>query len=167
MKFVLFGVIVLIVIAGAVFAYGASLPVEVKAERTQTLNAPVDKVYAIVSDVAGQAAWRSDVGNVRMSADGRSWTEETKQGVTIAFEEVARTPPTRFEIDFTSPQGFSGRWVGVFAPTPDGKTQITFTETVRTESPIGRLMQQIFAPPGAHIDLYLKDLDAALRVQAR
>ena len=42
MKFVLFGVVVLIVIVGAVFAYGASLPVEVKAERTQNLNAPVD-----------------------------------------------------------------------------------------------------------------------------
>lgn len=167
MKFVLFVVLGLIVLAGAVFAYGASLPVEARAERTQTLNAPADRVYGLVTDVAGQAAWRSDVGAVRVAGGGRSWTEETKQGVIIAFEEISREPTTRYEIAFTSPQGFAGRWVGTFKTTPDGKTEVTFTETVRTESPIGRLMQRLFAPPGAHIELYLKDLDAALRSEPR
>jgi len=163
MKTILFALLAIVALGGLLFAYGASLPGQVQSVRAHTLKAPVSQVYGLVTDVGGQARWRSDVGAVSVEDGGRRWTEETKQGVLIAFEEIERTPPSRFEIAFASPQGFSGRWIGVFESAPDGTTRVTFTETVRTESPIGRLMQRVLAPPGAHIDRYIQDLDAALQ----
>lgn len=148
-------------VAGA-YIYASALPEEVGAERTRTLNAPVERVFALVTDIAAQPTWRTDILDVTLDDDGRGWTERTKHGVVIAFVEAARSPPTRFEITFSSPQGFSGRWIGVFASTPEGKTDVTFTEIVRTKNPMGRLMQRLFSPPGAHIELYLRDLEAAL-----
>ena len=161
MRVVIIGVLVIVVVSVGAYLFAASLPAEVQASRTRTINAPVDRVFALVTNVADQPRWRQDVASVTVADDGRRWTEQTKQGIAISFEETGRVPLQRFEIAFSSPQGFTGVWVGEFAATAQGQTEVTFTETIRTESPIGRLMQRIFAPPGAHIELYLRDLEAA------
>lgn len=147
-------------VAGAVWAF--SLPAVSTATRSARLAAPVEQVFARVTAAADQAAWRSDVKAVKAAPDGRRWTETTTQGVAIEFEEVEKAAPSRYVIRFASPQGFTGEWVGEFAPAGDAHTEVRFTETVRVDSRIGRVLARLFAPPGAHIERYLADLRGAV-----
>lgn len=151
----------------AVWIYGASLPSELRADRTVTLDAPVQEVYRLVTDVARQPEWRSDVRTVTLQDGGKRWTEETRQGIAVDFEEVERVPLQTYAIRFQSAQGFEGGWVGSFKSLSSGDTELKVVETVRTSSPIGRVIQRMLAPAGAHTDLYLKDLKQALAARAR
>ncbi len=152
---------VLALAVGAVFAGGAMLPPTVSASRTDQLRAPIDRVFALVTDPVGQSRWRQDVASVTVNPGGRGWSETTKQGVVIQFEETGSQTPTRYALRFASPQGFSGEWVGTFE-TVAGGTRVVFTETVTTPASLGRVLARLFAPPGAHIDRYLADLKAAV-----
>jgi uncharacterized membrane protein len=153
--------IVLFVLAGLAFACAASLPTEVSARRDASLPAPVERVFALVTDVGRQANWRSDVAAVTVAPDRRSWTENTKQGISIAFQEVERVENELYVIRFSSPQGFTGEWRGTFVSTPEG-TRVVFTEAKTIPGLVGRVLSRLFAPPGAHIDRYLTDLNRAL-----
>ena len=158
---ILIGVVILV---GLALAWAASLPMQAEARREDSLPAPVDRVFALVTDVGRQANWRSDVGAVAVAPDGRRWTETTKQGIAITFEEVERRENELYIIRFSSPRGFTGEWRGAFAPAPQG-TRVVFTETVTTPGLVGRALARLFAPPGAHIDLYLADLKRALEIR--
>lgn len=139
--------------------WAASLPAEATASRTALIAAPVERVFALATDVAGQAAWRRDVARVEVAPGGAEWVEHTRQGLAIAFREERREPGL-YAIAFASPQGFSGRWEGRFAAEA-GATRVEVVETVRTEGLIARAMARFFAPAGAHVDLWLQDLAAA------
>jgi uncharacterized protein YndB with AHSA1/START domain len=141
-------------------AWGLSLPAETSAARTATIAAPPEKVFALVATPEGQTAWRGDVAAVTVEDGGRRWTETTRGGVDIGFEEVAREPGVFYALRFRSAQGFSGSWEGRFAADPGG-TALTVVETVRTEGLIPRMMARLFAPPDAHVDRYLADLKRA------
>lgn len=144
-----------------VLVWGWQLPATASATRTALIRAPVDVVFARVADPAGQAAWRRDVAAVTVDEGGRRWTENTAQGIAIHFTEITREEPERYSIAFASPQGFTGKWEGVFA-AEGGETRVTFTETVTTPGLVGRILARLFAPPGAHVDRYLADLKAAV-----
>lgn len=157
-------VIIVLVIAlsvAGVLIWGAFLPSTVSATRSAVLRASVDTVFARVADPAGQTTWRTDVSAVTMEPGGTAWTETTRGGIVIRFEEVTREAPARYAIRFASPQGFDGAWEGVFAAEGEN-TRVTFTETVTNPSLIGRILARLFAPPGAHIDRYLADLTVAV-----
>ncbi len=161
MRTIIYGVLGVLAVAvlGGI-AWAMTLPAETTASRSTRIAAPIDKVFGLVTDIDGQAGWRRDVERVEIVDAGASWTEHTTRGMAIDFREE-RKEPGLYAISFTSPQGFSGRWEGRFAPDGDG-TAVDITETVRTDGFVARVMGRLFAPPGAHIDLYLGDLkDAA------
>ncbi|MFY8152756.1 MAG: SRPBCC family protein, partial [Hyphomicrobiales bacterium] len=111
-------VIIVLVIAlsvAGVLIWGAFLPSTVSATRSAVLRASVETVFARVTDPAGQTTWRTDVSAVTMEPGGTAWTETTRGGIVIGFEEVTREAPARYAIRFASPQGFDGAWEGVFA----------------------------------------------------
>ena len=155
--------IIAAIIAGAI-TWAWSLPEEATATRTATIAAPVDAVFARVTSIGDQASWRSDVGEVRMDADGTRWTEITRAGIAISFDQVERVPPQRYVIRFSSPRGFEGEWVGTFE-SRGADTFVTFTERVRTPGLAGRALARLFAPPGAHIERYLADLSVSMEKQ--
>jgi uncharacterized protein YndB with AHSA1/START domain len=152
--------IALTLVVVACGAWVATLPAEATATRTATLPAPPEAVFARVADPAGQPAWRSDLQQVSTGPDG-SWTETTRRGIEIRFREQRREPATAYDLAFESPSGFQGHWQGRFRPAAGG-TEVTFTETVRIEARLNRALARLFAPPGAHIDLYLADLRRSL-----
>lgn len=161
LKLVSYILIALLISASLALAWALSLPTEVSARREASLPAPVDRVFALVTDVGGQGNWRSDVRTVAFAPDRRTWTETTKQGITINFEEVERIESALYVIRFSSPQGFTGEWRGTLSSTRQG-TSVIFTEIITTPGLVGRALARLFAPPGAHIDLYLADLKRAL-----
>ena len=153
----LIGIFAIVVVG--FFGWAMTLPKEVSASRTALIEAQVDDVFALVTNVSDQSAWRSDVGAVEVSADGTSWVENTTQGIEITFREETKEPGL-YIIAYSSPQGFTGHWEGRFVDE-NGATRVDIVETTRTEGLFARAMARIFTPAGAHIDLYLKDLEQA------
>ena len=151
---------IIAIIGVGFFGWAMALPKEASATRTALIEAPVDKVFTVVMDVGNQSSWRSDVGTVEISENGTSWVENTTQGIEIAFQEEKKEPGL-YVISYTSPQGFTGHWEGRFVDE-DGATRVNIIETTRTEGLVARAMARIFAPAGAHIDLYLNDLEKAV-----
>jgi uncharacterized protein YndB with AHSA1/START domain len=139
------GVLTILVIG--VGGYAFMLPPTVTSNREATIAAPTDRIFALVTDVAGQSKWRRDIGQVTVTADGATWTERTKDGQSIHFTLVRKDPNSVFEIT-----------------SRDANTTVfRIKETTTTPSVIGRLLGRVFAPPGSHIDLYVEDLERALR----
>jgi hypothetical protein len=142
--------------------YAARLPETVTTERVATVRAPVSEVFALVTDVAGQARWRRDVAGVDMVIPQQQWIETSRQGGTIRFEVVDQELGRLYAIRYASSFGFSGNWVGRFEAVDGTATRLRITETVTVPSVPGRLFARMFSPPGSHIDLYLEDLRQAL-----
>jgi len=141
----------------AVSGWAMTLPKEASASRSALINAPVSDVFALVTNPAAQSAWRSDIGSVTVAKDGKTWVETTAQGFEIHFTEETKAPGL-YVISYISPQGFTGHWDGRFQDE-SGATRVDIVETTRIEGMVARAMARIFAPAGAHIDLYLKDLE--------
>ena len=162
MRWVVLPVGILLAVGAAAFAVGAALPATTTAERTQRVAAPPAILWAKVTDVAGQAQWRRDLQSIEMLDEGRRWIERTKAGDSIAFSLIERREQERFAIAYQSERGFSGQWVGLFQ-ADGGGAQLSMTETVTVPNPFMRLIARVVAPPGSHLDLYLADLQTALR----
>lgn len=153
---------VIVALGAGLFAVGAALPATTTAERTLRVVAPPASLWAKVTDVAGQARWRRDLQSIEMIEDGRRWIERTKDGDRIAFSLIERREQALFAIAYESERGFSGQWVGSFQ-ADGGGAMLSMTETVTVPNPVKRMIARLVAPPGAHLDLYLADLTAALR----
>jgi hypothetical protein len=162
MRYALIGLAVLVGAVGLFVLWGFFLPATTEIRRQADLAAPLDRVFTLVTDVAGQSAWRSDVGSVAMAPDGRVWVETAPDGSTISFQQTALEPGRLFAIAYQSSRGFEGVWEGRFEALPNDGVRLSLMERVTIQSPITRALGRLFAPPGAHADLYLKDLTAAL-----
>jgi uncharacterized protein YndB with AHSA1/START domain len=154
------GVGTVVVIGAVVLLWGASLPRTTTAERITEIPAPVPEVYRLVTDIKGQAAWRSDIGRIEASRSEKEWAEHARDGSTLSFRVLRQEPNRLFVIAYSSPRGFEGRWTGSFEPTPQG-TRVRFIETVTIPNPVMRAVARVAAPAGSHFDLYLSDLKRA------
>jgi hypothetical protein len=142
---------------GGLYAWGLSLPPSTTAQRHLQFAARPQQVYARISDVRGQKAWRSDIGKVEVSADGKRWTEFPDDGSTLSFRLVESRPATTFAIAYKSSLGFKGIWRAELEPQGNG-TRGQFVEEVTIPNPFLRAIGRLTSPPGQHLDLYLMDL---------
>lgn len=153
-----------IIVLGAAVVLGAgafALPATRTARASAVLDAPVARVFAVVSDAAGQAGWRRDVKAVEMAADGTSWREHLAHGGSVDVRLVTRDPGRRFEIAFASERGFSGTWTGDFVED-SGRTRLDIVETVTVPGVFNRVVGRLIGMPDAHVAAYLEDLEKAL-----
>lgn len=142
---------------GGLYAWGLSLPATTKAERRPQFAATPERVHARISDIRGQKEWRSDIGKVEVSPDGKRWTEFPDDGSTLAFRLVESRPARTFVIAYKSSLGFEGFWRAELAPEGNG-TRGQFAEEVTIPNPFLRAIGRLASPPGQHLDLYLQDL---------
>jgi hypothetical protein len=142
---------------GGCYAWGFSLPATTRVERDVEFAAVPQEVHARISDIRGQKDWRSDIGKVEVSSDGKRWTEYLGDGSTLAFRLVESRPATTFVIAYTSSLGFEGRWRADLTPEGNG-TRGMFAEEVTIPNPFLRAISHLASPPGQHLDLYLRDL---------
>ncbi|QMW21581.1 SRPBCC family protein [Sandaracinobacteroides saxicola] len=146
-----------VLVPSGLYFWGLALPATSRAERDMRFAASPAQVHARISDVVGQSAWRSDVGRVEISGDGRRWREFPVAGGAMDFHLVESRPAERFAIAYTSSLGFEGRWRAELAPSGNG-TRGHFVEEVAIPSPMMRGLARLASPPGQHLDLYLHDL---------
>jgi hypothetical protein len=142
---------------GGLYAWGLSIPATTRTEREVQFAASPEQVHARISDGRGQKAWRSDIGKVEVSGDGKQWTEFPDDESTLAFRLIENRPASTFVIAYKSPLGFEGLWRAGLEPDGNG-TRGVFAEEVTIPNPFLRAIGRMTSPPGQHLDLYLQDL---------
>jgi len=157
-------VAVAVLVTGGLYAWGLSIPATTRAEREVQFAASLEQVYARISDVHGQQKWRSDIGKVEVSSDGKQWTEYPDDGSTLAFRLVESRPASTFVIAYKSSLGFEGLWRAGLERDGNG-TRGAFAEEVTIPNPFLRAIGRLVSPPGQHLDLYLEDLRRVTRSQ--
>jgi len=159
---VLLGIAAIVAVAAIV---GMMLPKGHQASRTVTLRATPRAVFAVITDFADGAEWRSDVQRVEILSG---------TGPGMEFRETGSNGSVRYRVEVLEPDArivtrianttlaFGGSWTFDLAPTGAGDTRLTITEDGEVYNPLFRLMSRVFFPPTATIEKYLADLQKRL-----
>lgn len=89
------------------------------------LQGELQRVWALVTDVSGYAAWRGDLDRVQV-LNKDQFVEYTKDGYATTFTVTACEPYSRWEFDLKN-QRIRGHWTGRFRAQGHA-TQVEFTE---------------------------------------
>lgn len=157
---VIIGIVVgvLVVLVLAVLAVGATLPVAHVAARRVRLPVGPERVWPVLTDVAGYPSWRPRVARIEMLGDEPvGWREIGKDG-KITFEIAEADEPRRLVTRITDPKlPFGGSWTYELAPDGDG-CAVTVTEHGEVRNLLFRFMSRFVLGHTATIDGYLTAL---------
>jgi Polyketide cyclase / dehydrase and lipid transport len=156
MKWLGFVIVGLITLVAVVAAVGWLLPRGHRASRTARYAASADAVFAIISDPARFAEWRSDVQQVELLPDdgrGLRFREHGAHGA-ITYRVEASEPPRRLVLRIADTSlAFGGSWTYELQPDAGG-TSLTITEDGEVYNPIFRFISTLFMSQTATIDAY-------------
>jgi hypothetical protein len=155
MNLILYGIAAIAFTVGAVFLVGFALPETRSGTLTKEIAAPPRIVRDVLLDVEAQPSWREGIARVEHNGDG--WTETTTRGEQVAFR-LEEATDEEIRMSFASSYGYHGQWSGRLRAVPQGRTQLTVTESATTPSPLGRLMSRVFFNPEAFAAAYLEEL---------
>jgi uncharacterized protein YndB with AHSA1/START domain len=166
MKF--FGAVLLLLVLAAVIVYadGARMPVNHSVSVTGVVNAPPEKVFGLIANVAHGADWRAGVKSVStlMPDNGRDhWVEHLRHGQYMTFLATRTEPPTRREVTLDDPRAsYGGTWIYELSPGPSpNTTTLHITETGFIKPPIYRFVMNRVVGSTHNLDQYMKDIQAA------
>lgn len=137
--------------------------------RTETkqciLNAPVDAVFAIVTN---NQEWHyrsslDDLEIIRTQGNIEEW-EETTNGVTIRFRTLEKRPHSFYSFEMDS-RMFTGEWQATFEPTKDDKTLSTATEKIEYKNLFYRLVGYAFMDLNKFMTTYQEELTARIQLE--
>lgn len=155
------GLLLLVAVIAAAYVAGLFIARDHVAAMAIDLQAPPDRVWDAIADVAKTTEWRSDVTRVEMQPqpDGRMRFTETSSQGDIQFEILRQDAPIRQVVRVVDDdQPFGGIWTWDLEPRTEGGTRLTITEAGFIKSPIFRTMGALFFSPTDTIDQYLRDL---------
>lgn len=165
-------VVVAIFVLGA-YVDGTTLPVNHTTTVTRTVNAPPEKVFAQITNIAAGASWRPEVKAVTVltptiSPDGTKdrWVEDLGHGQTMTFLATKTEPPTTpaetgvREVLLDVPgASYGGTWTYNVSPGPTpGTTTLAITEDGYIEPPLYRFMMHHIFGMTHNLDAYQKDI---------
>ncbi len=160
MKIILYIIIFLAAVTGILYLAGLFIPVKHVASRSVIIKAPIDSVWATITDIPGQTTWRPGLKKIEIvSAPGDSltWIEHPRTGQSLKLREKNKIPPTRYEIEIVPDGPFSGYWIGELIETPEG-VKFVSTEIGEIHNPIFRTLAYLFFDLEATITEYQRDL---------
>jgi len=155
-------VLLLVVLAAAVYAWGISLPREHSASSRIQLTASRDSVWAVVRAFGDYPKWdadfKSSVKGERLNGH-ETWVQDAG-GMTMTVALTKVQPPSLLVTEIVTDE--TSQWGGIwtYAITAVGAgTEITITEDGWIKSPIFRVMMKLM---GQHstMDGVLKHLGA-------
>ena len=156
MRIAVWVAVALLVAAGLVVLVGWLLPATREGRAEVVIDAPPERIVAVIANVEAQVAWRDGIASVDRTAEG--WVEVTARGERINFvaEEMSEA---RIRLRFESEAGYSGSWEAVLTPQAQG-TQIAVLERAHIPSPLGRILARLLFNPQAFATKYLAALKA-------
>jgi uncharacterized protein YndB with AHSA1/START domain len=159
-------VVLLVLVGAGIYIDGTSLPTDHTVSVTGTVNAPQEKVFAMITDVALGAAWRPEVKSVKVLplVNGRDhWIEDVGHGQTMTFLATYTKPPTEREVLLYQPDAtYGGTWLYELSPGPTpNSTTIKITESGFIKPPLYRFMMAHVFGPTYNLNHYLDDLRTA------
>ena len=159
---ILSGLLLLVLV---VVLIGALLPKTRTKTKQCILNAPVDVVFAIVTN---NQDWHyrsslDDLEIIRTQRDIEEW-EETANGVTIHFKTLEKIPHSFYSFKMDSKM-FTGKWQATFEPEEGGKTMFTATEKIEYKNLIYRLVGYAFMDLNKFMTIYQEELTARIELE--
>ncbi|MDT8448251.1 MAG: SRPBCC family protein [bacterium] len=123
---------------GYVWLRGGQLPESHRTQLTFRFDAPIERVWAVLSDFEGQPAWRSGLTGVNQAAPGL-WVEDY-QGTLMAMQTTALESPHLLERRIADPdQPFQGFWRYQLSADGEG-TLLTLSEEASIHNPLYRFL---------------------------
>lgn len=159
---ILSGLLLLVLV---VVLMGTLLP-RIRTETKQCiLNAPVDAVFAIVTN---NQEWQyrsslDDLEIIRTQGNIEEW-EETTNGVTIRFRTLEKRPHSFYSFEMDS-RMFTGEWQATFELVEGGKTLFTATEKIEYKNLFYRLVGYAFMDLNKFMTTYQEELTARIQLE--
>ena len=162
MRWILYVVAAIAIIAIVIVVIGYSLPQAHSASRNVTVAMPPDALYALLVDVDRYQSWRPGVKSLQRHPDREgkpAWTEEMSgMKIPLHFERMER--PSLLVSRIADPSlPFGGTWTYRIQPAPGGSA-LTITEDGEVYNPFFRFMSRFVFGHTATIDEFLKNLEA-------
>ncbi|MEX2181307.1 MAG: SRPBCC domain-containing protein [Gemmatimonadaceae bacterium] len=161
MKFLFRLAIVALLLLGAAWLYGRSLPREHLVSSTIVLVAPADSVWRVIRNFEATPAWWSDLKSARRVAGQReTWEQDMGSAGTIRIAVTSETPGRRLVTTILNDDqdDWGGTWTYDIVATGPG-TEVTVTENGWVERPLYRVVMNL---RGVHrtVEGYLRSLSA-------
>jgi hypothetical protein len=169
MKIAVLVVLILLIAGGAaVYADGSKLPVDHSVSITGVVQAPQEKVFSLIADVAHGSDWRPAVKSVTVLKKDNNrdhWVEHLSHGEFMTFLATRTEPPSRRDVLLDEPKAsYGGTWIYELAPGPSpNTTALKITETGFIRPPVYRfIMTHVFGMTH-NLDEYMKDIQTAAK----
>jgi hypothetical protein len=163
-------IVLILLIAGgaAVYADGSKLPVDHSVSITGVVQAPQEKVFSLITDVAHGSDWRPAIKSVTVLKKDNNrdhWVEHLSHGQFMTFLATRTDPPSRRDVLLDEPKAsYGGTWIYELAPGPSpNTTALKITETGFIRPPVYRfIMTHVFGMTH-NLDEYMKDIQIAAK----
>jgi uncharacterized protein YndB with AHSA1/START domain len=147
-----------------VVVVGLLLPQHHEATRSAHIDAPPDRVWAVLMDVSAYPSWRRDVRRVETLpnvAGGRAWREyqsDRSNDRGIAFEMREASPPRHLVTRITDRSlPFGGEWEYDIVSEGSG-SRVTIAEHGEIYNPVFRFVSRFVLGYTSTVDAYLASL---------
>ena len=166
-------VVVVAILVLAAYVDGTTLPVNHTTTVTHTINAPPEKVFAQITNIAAGASWRPEVKSVNVlpaeigpNGPQDHWVEDLGHGQTMTFLSTKTQAPIApaetgvREVLLDVPgASYGGTWTYNVSPGPTaGTTMLAITEDGYIEPPLYRFMMHHIFGMTHNLDAYQKDI---------
>lgn len=164
MKWVGWGIAVVIALAAGVWIVGTLLPVAHTATAERVVAGSPDEVWRVMTDVDRLAGWRPGLDSVRRLPERNGlpvWREHASTG-SMTLEVVESDPPRRM-VARIADEGlpFGGTWTYELTPV-DGGTRVIITEDGEVYDPFFRFMARFVFGHEGTMRAYLDGLEARM-----
>jgi len=163
-------VIVILLIAGgaAVYADGAKQPEDHSVSVSGVVEAPQQKVFTLITDVAHGADWRPAVKSVTVLQKDKNrdhWVEHLGHGQFMTFLATRTDPPYRRDVLLDDRKAsYGGTWIYELSPGPSpNTTTLKITETGFIRPPVYRFVMKHVIGMTHNLDEYMKDVQTAAK----
>jgi uncharacterized protein YndB with AHSA1/START domain len=162
MRWILYVVAAVAVLAIIVAVVGAMLPRTHTASRTTRIAMPPEALYALLTDVSRYPSWRAGLKSLERlpDKDGMpAWIEDVN-GMKLPMRFERMEPPSLLvgRIDSTE-LAFGGTWTYRIAAAPGG-ADLTITEDGEVYNVIFRFMSRFVFGHHATMDAFIRGLQA-------
>ena len=126
---------------------------------TQVVNFKIEDVWNTITNNKDWQ-WRTDLENLKIIND-KEFIEYGKGGFEVHFKITKKEKFKIYAFNMDS-NAFSGKWTGSFEKLPDGKTKITFTESITYKKLFYKIFASLFVNLKKIQDTYMRDLKKKL-----